>query len=298
MTERRFKVMGSAGHLVVVGGPDDLADHLEARARRLESLWSRFLADSEISRYNRSGRPWRTLDLSPETQRLLDLSERGSELTADRFDPWVGEAMHDIGYGASFETIAAGIDPGAPVDPNPTAGFDPGAIGKGLAADIVVEEALAAGATGILASFGGDLRVAGESPDGGPWRIDVESPGGGSVDATLSIAHGAVATSTPLKRRWTVDGSERHHVIDPTTGTSAVDPMDSVTVVANAGWQAEVLCTLLVLDAVRDDAALALVESLGAAASVWHQGVRLTTARWADFALVDALGAAATKEAA
>ncbi len=58
------------------------------------------------------------------------------------------------------------------------------------------------------------------------------------------------------------------------------------------------LCPLLVLDAVRDDAALALVESLGAAASVWHQGVRLTTARWADFALVDALGAAATKEAA
>ena len=40
-------------------------------------------------------------------------------------------------------------------------GFDPGGIGKGLAADLVATAAVDLGADGAMVSLGGDLRVAG-----------------------------------------------------------------------------------------------------------------------------------------
>src|SRR4029078_51858 len=43
-------------------------------------------------------------------------------------------------------------------------GFDPGGIGKGLAADIVVDEIRADGADGVCVNPGGDVRVDGPSP--------------------------------------------------------------------------------------------------------------------------------------
>ena len=45
-------------------------------------------------------------------------------------------------------------------------GFDPGGIGKGLAADLVSDELVRAGADGVCVNLGGDLRVRGEAPDG------------------------------------------------------------------------------------------------------------------------------------
>ena len=52
--------------------------------------------------------------------------------------------------------------------------FDPGGIGKGLAADIVTEELIAAGAAGALVSVGGDVRVRGESPGGTAWDLAID----------------------------------------------------------------------------------------------------------------------------
>ena len=61
-------------------------------------------------------------------------------------------------------------------------GFDPGGIGKGLAADIVSAELLAAGARGACVNLGGDLRVTGEAPGGGTWTVAVEHPGSAAAD--------------------------------------------------------------------------------------------------------------------
>ena len=43
------------------------------------------------------------------------------------------------------------------------AGFDAGGIGKGLAADLVARELMAAGAAGVCVNVGGDVRLMGES---------------------------------------------------------------------------------------------------------------------------------------
>ena len=58
-------------------------------------------------------------------------------------------------------------------------GLDLGGIGKGLAADRVVEGLIARGAVSACVSMGGDLRVAGPGPDrDDAWEIRVEDPRG------------------------------------------------------------------------------------------------------------------------
>jgi thiamine biosynthesis lipoprotein len=126
-------------------------------------------------------------------------------------------------------------------------GIDPGGIGKGLAADIVVGELLGAGAAGALVSLGGDVRVAGEPPDGDRWTLVVEHPVTGADLLAVGLVDGAVATSSTLRRRWAVEGGTRHHVVEPTSGRSATGPLVAATAVAGEGWWAEALATAALL---------------------------------------------------
>jgi thiamine biosynthesis lipoprotein len=64
---------------------------------------------------------------------------------------------------------------------------------------------------------------------------------------TLALEVGGVATSSTLSRTWIQNGSRRHHVIDPTTQTSATTDLAAVTVIARAGWEAEVHATAALL---------------------------------------------------
>ena len=176
----RFPAMGSSAHVLVVGGPTDLVDRAVDRIERLESLWSRFRADSEVSRLNAAllepPAPGEEPPVSPETQLLLDRAAEGFRVTSGRFDPYRLDVVTATGYDTSFESLATPPTSLAGHPSAPRQGFDPGGIGKGLAADLVSEELMAAGAAGVLVGIGGDLRVRGVSPEGGDWLIEIEDP--------------------------------------------------------------------------------------------------------------------------
>ena len=87
-------------------------------------------------------------------------------------------------------------------------------------------------------NVGGDLRVHGVAPDGPAWGIEVEGPFGGAARGVLSLADGAVATSSRT-RRVLSDGG--HHLIDPATGLPAASGVASATADHRTGWIAEVL---------------------------------------------------------
>ena len=125
--------------------------------------------------------------------------------------------------------------------------FDPGGIGKGLAADIVSSEAMARGAEGVCINIGGDLRVSGVAPSGGDWTIGVEHPRRSSPVVLLGLREGAVATSTTLRRAWRVGGRSVHHLIDPRTGAPSESPTVLATAVAASGWMAETLAKATLL---------------------------------------------------
>jgi thiamine biosynthesis lipoprotein len=257
--ERRFRAMGSDAHVIVVG-PAALADRAEARVADLERRWTRFDEHSEISALNRhAGAP---VAVSAETVELVERALDAWRLTHGWFDPTVLGALERAGYDRSFDDIAAsptdgtstrhedasGIEIAGPTIRLPRGtGFDPGGIGKGLAADIVVDELRAEGAEGVCVNLGGDIRVDGCSPAGDAWTIAIEHPARRTAVTRVGIARGAVATSTTLQRRWRVGEELRHHLIDPTTGRPSWTALPFATVIAGHAWLADVLAKTLVL---------------------------------------------------
>ena len=198
--ERRFRGWAATCDVVVVG-PDRLADSAVRRVADLERRWSRFDERSEVSALNRhAGAP---VLVSAETLELVERALDVCRLTHGWFDPTVLGALERAGYDRSFEQVgtnaadgtstlrsgAAGIEILAGTVRLPVGtGFDPGGIGKGLAADIVVDELLADGAEGVCVNLGGDIRVEGAGPTGDAWTIAVEHP-----DRAWPVAHVGIA---------------------------------------------------------------------------------------------------------
>ena len=240
--------------------------------------------------------------VSTDTGMLLEHARAAWSLSGGMFDPTLLDAIKAAGYDRSFDEIGT---TGAPlpvlrfdrpdvhdieidwrddsvvVTMPATLGFDPGGIGKGLSADIIVDELVAAGADGVCVNMGGDLRVAGVDAEGGTWTIGVDHPRCDQPVVLVGLAAGAVATSTVLKRAWTIDGERRHHLLDPHTLAPSTSDVALATVIAPTAWQAEVLAKAALLRG--SERAFDLLEARMAALVVDHDGVVLVSDRMADF---------------
>jgi thiamine biosynthesis lipoprotein len=273
---RPFAAMGTTGEIVVVGGSPTLADEGLRRLEWLEARWSRFRPGSDVSALNRAAGS--AVAVAPETVLLIDRAVRAAAATDGRYDPTVGRAVIAHGYDRTFAAVGAAA---ARLEPNPEVDgswpmieldrtactvalaegtiFDPGGIGKGLAADLVAAD-LAAEADGVLVNLGGDVRFTGRAPTAEGWVVTVEDPLDPAVElARLALPSGAVATSSVLRRAWQTATGPAHHLIDPRTGRPAATGVVSVTTVAAEGWWAEVQAKSLLLagpdalDALRPD---------------------------------------------
>ena len=264
--EHVVDVMGTRAHVIVTARDLDLAEVLAGsavrRLRTLEALWSRFRPDSEISALNHAAGS--TLALSSDTVLLVERSVEAWHRTGGAFDPTVLPALVAAGYDRDFATLADS-SPDPPVTAVPAPGcddiviegsrvtlppgvqVDPGGIGKGLAADLVVDLVMRAGADGACVNVGGDLRVAGSAIDGRPWSVTVEDPLGGRDLGTIDLREGALVSSWRTRRTWGREHQRRHHLIDPATGAPAFTGLAGVTVVAADAWWAEALATALYL---------------------------------------------------
>ncbi len=273
--------MGTDAQITMLGGSPALLDDAVRRVRDLEGRWSRFDVHSEVSILNR--RPGdEPVPVSAETYRLAEASIAAWQNTAGRFDPTVLDAVEANGYDRTYEAIPprragnCGFAPPVPgcrgieldrvgrtITVPRGVRLDPGGIGKGLGADIVAEEALAAGAAGILVDIGGDIRVAGCGPEDGSWVVDVEDPfHPGDVALRLAVNDVGIATSSRLRRHWMIDGDDRHHLLDPATGRPTVTDVATATVVTTSGWWSEALAKALFvsgeLDVVSDASAFVI----------------------------------------
>jgi thiamine biosynthesis lipoprotein len=291
--------MSCGASVVVVASPaaHDLSEALASRAlarlHELEQRWSRFLPTSEISGLNdAAGEPRRA---STDTVRLVETLVQAWHATQGSFDPTLLGALVELGYAASRDDAnvrtslapliaptgrpeAVLVDPATGVIRLPVGtALDPGGLGKGLAADIVVEELLTAGAAGALVVVGGDLRVAGTPPDG-TWPIEIE----GHPARRVQLLDGGVATSTSRLRTWWQGGVERHHLLDPRTGSPTRGDVVSCTVIAGTAAWAEAFTKIAFTDGVGP--ALDRYHELGLAASITtDDGARHDTTPWKEF---------------
>jgi thiamine biosynthesis lipoprotein len=166
-----------------------------AELDRLETLFSTFRRDSEISRIN--GGELHLLDASPEVIEVVDACT------------WLEQVS-----GGAFRARRPG-----------DAILDPAGFVKGWSAELAVKRLDRAGLQSWYLSIGGDIQTRGTAYDGSPWRVAITDPNSRdarAVRALVEVSGDAVATSGTAARG--------RHLWDGRTGEPA-DAFASMTVV-------------------------------------------------------------------
>lgn len=165
MLHRVEHVMGFPVSLRVddEGVPESAADAVFAWLREVDTRFSPFKPDSEVSRLDRG----ELSDLSEDLAEILDLCEHYRVATGGAFDVRM-----------------------------PGRALDPCAVVKGWSVQRAAELLKAAGARRFVLNAGGDVVAA-----GGPWRVGVRHPEHADRLCTvLALTDGAVATSARYER--------------------------------------------------------------------------------------------------
>jgi thiamine biosynthesis lipoprotein len=143
--------------------------------------------------------------------------------------------------------------------PDPAMRLDVGAIAKGYAVERVGELAKQNGFTAGLISAGGNVRAIGcKQEDTTPWSVGIQNPSGELGQSNLmvvDVCDTSAVTSGIYERRYTVNGKEYHHIIDPDTLFPA-ETFSAVTVICPDSGLADTLSTALFLMPVKDGKAL------------------------------------------
>lgn len=256
----------------------------------VEVAASRFRGDSDLARIN--AQAGRYVLVRPTTVRLAQLALEGFRRTGGQVTPTVGGALIAQGYDDDIDVVRARPAAAPAPVPGPSATvpsaaaviridttlcrvgvvpgtvLDLGALAKSYAVDESIARIADRGLGPVLVSLGGDLAVHGEQS----WQIAVSETAGAPAQI-VTIDSGALATSSTLGRTWAQD---RHHIIDPATGASAIGPWRTATVWAETTIEANLLSTWALVDAVGVADALAadprparLVTRTGEVVS-WH----------------------------
>ena len=201
---------------------------------RYDRTFSRFRRDSELAFVNRrAGSPTRVSALFADA---LGIALDAAVETGGLVDPTIGRSITALGYDRDFELIAPGDAAAFTVRATSaasTGGYrdirfsraerivwlpqDAQLDLNGVVKALAIDHALSLVGEGFV-SIGGD--VASSRP------LEVGLPAGG----TIRLRQGALATSSPLRRRWRRGGVEHHHLIDPFTGASSTSTWSYVTV--------------------------------------------------------------------
>ena len=272
-----FKAMACACEVVLAADSQtqaqDWAWQAVAEVQRIEAKYSRYRADSVVSRIN-AGSGSARVYCDDETLALLQYARTLHQASGGLFDITAGvlrrawnfrqprvpsadelapllelidfEALEIDGHHAGLRSCGMEIDFG---------GF-----GKEYAADRAGALLAERGARHGYVNLGGDLRVVGAKPDGAPWRIGIQHPrDADGVIATLPVERGGLATSGDYERFFEIDGQRYCHVLNPHTGMP-VTMWQSISVLAPLAVAAGHCTTIAML---MEGDALAFLDATG-----------------------------------
>ena len=226
----------------------DLAVRCLDLVEEFESLWSRFIPTSDISRLNSAnGQPTlvdnRTLTLihhmiaaHQATDGAYNPTRLPLQIAAGDTQSLINDRSTTLAASATVFSHLSGIqifhDGKVSLPRGMT--LDAGGIGKGLAADLILQYALEQGAQAACINLGGDMAI--NTGDSIGWDVEILSPiDTGVILDTIRIAVGGVATSSLFARQRTRAGITSHLFSD----SSAHDTQHTVgaTVITNsAAW--------------------------------------------------------------
>jgi FAD:protein FMN transferase len=256
----------------------------------IEDTCSRFKEDSELSRLNQQ--VGKEVEISELLFSILKDALRFFEETNGVFNPGILSAIENSGYTKSIEYIKGQELEGSPLLAPGVRNIQPyklneekqtvvlqtridlGGIAKGWVIDRAAD-LLSKHGFGFI-NVGGDIRIFGNLPR--PLNIGIEDPfEPAKMLSSIQVSVGAVATSTSMKRRWKVDGKNKHHLIDARTGEPSASTIVSATVTAPTALEADVLAKVTLLLGEADGKALIFSKKSNAviindAKEIWRGG--------------------------
>jgi thiamine biosynthesis lipoprotein len=259
--EASFFAMDTYMNLKVCGkGAQDAADAARAEIVRLETLFSRTRADSDVARINTSGTA--PVTVSEDTAAAIALSLTYAELTDGAFDIAIGPVMDAWGFGSGGENYRVpapkvleallpladsslvALDGSTVMLGQTGMVLDLGGVGKGYAAQAAAELLRNRGIESALLYLGGNVVCVGSKPDGSAWSIAVQDPQDVSRGVgVLELRDLCAVTTGGYQRYFEADGKIYHHVIDPTTGYPSSSGILSATIVCADSAVADILST-------------------------------------------------------
>lgn len=247
---------------------ETLKGELDAVMEEVDRQMSTYRNDSALSLFNRSrGGGWHPVprELAAVVAEALQVSR----WSGGAFDITVGPLVNLWGFGpdprrqepplpeavvaalerTGYHHLEVRLEPPALRKKRPGLYVDLSAIAKGFAVDRLAMQLEEKGIHDYLVEIGGELRLAGHRPRGGPWRIAIEKPVPKvrEVAKILSLTDIAIATSGDYRNYFEVDGRRFSHTIDPRSGRPVSHRLASVTVLSHTTMRADALATALMV---------------------------------------------------
>ncbi len=286
--------MGTTWKVTIVGTLNDaeqtrVTDVITRELAEVDVQMSTWRPDSEISSFNASSStaPFKA---SKGFVEVVALSLEIHAASGGAFDVTLAPLIDAWGFGPSgkrpetvptdemlatlrartgADKLHADLTAGTITKDLPGLSIELSAVAPGYAADRIAAGLTALGHTDHMVDVGGEIRVTGESPQGGPWRLGIERPDstGGVVHEVVLLTDQtsrpsgpavALATSGDYRNYYEQGGQRLSHTLDPKTARPIAHKLASVSVIHRSAALADGWATAL--NVLGPDAGLALAE--------------------------------------
>jgi thiamine biosynthesis lipoprotein len=268
------RTMGTTYHIKVVTnaaeGVKGLKGKIDQRLVEINQVFSTYIKDSEISRFNALDRVGEKFQVSDDFLQVMRVAREIHRLSEGAWDGTVnplvdlwsfgptrreprmpsGDAIKALLSQIGFEHIQI-VAPNFLVKHLATVTLDLNAIAKGYAVDEVSRLMGAKGFKNYLVEIGGEIYAAGLRPDGQRWRVGINRPqkeaAFNEVYKVVPITNQAFATSGDYRNFFELDGVRYSHVIDPRSGFPVSNGVVSVSIIADTCTLADGLATAIMV---------------------------------------------------
>ncbi len=283
------ETMGTSWHVTVIPGPDSPAPAPAALQQGIEAVleavnlgMSTYREDSEISRFNALPTDeW--FAVSPDFYSVLSTAMAIGWQSDGAYDVTVAPLVDLWGFGPAGPVAEPPSDDavtdvlervgqdhlrldgdGQRLLKRSPVSLDFSSIAKGFAVDRVAQWLGGQGLENYLVEVGGEMRLAGLSGRGDPWRIAIERPDSAdrAAEEAIRVSDAGVATSGDYRNFFELDGKRYSHSIDPRRGYPVAHDLVSVTVVHPSAMVADGWATALVVLGYEDAMAVAQEQGL------------------------------------
>lgn len=246
--ELAFEAIGAPWRITT---PSELSasivESIHARIEEFDAVYSRFRADSLVTRIASEPGTWQ---FPPDAGPLFSLYRSLYNATEGAMSPLVGGRLESLGYDRDYtlrpHDVAVDVPiwddimhwDGTRLTTEAPVLVDVGAAGKGYLVDHVATVLQHAGVEDYLIDASGDLVHRGETP----VQVGLEHP----FDPTQAIgvcelSNASLCASAPGRRSW---GDGLHHILDATTGLPT-ETVVATWALASSGLKADGLATAL-----------------------------------------------------